>query len=53
MLGAVSQMDKVLLLRDGAVELFGPRKQILERLRSRPEPVAVAPTVPSLARQSA
>jgi ABC-type protease/lipase transport system fused ATPase/permease subunit len=46
----VSQLDKVLLLRDGTVELFGPRKQAIERLRSRPEPV---PSAPAVARQTA
>ena len=49
----VAQVDKVLLLKDGAVEMFGPRKQVLERLRTRPEPVPTTVSVPAPARQMA
>jgi PrtD family type I secretion system ABC transporter len=50
----VSQMDKLLLLKDGAVETIGPRKQVMERLRARPQPVAAsAPTAAAAARQTA
>ena len=34
----ISVVDKILLLRDGAVEMFGPRSEILARL-TRPVPV--------------
>jgi PrtD family type I secretion system ABC transporter len=49
----VSHADKVLLLRDGAVELFGPRRLVMDRLRARPEAVASAPTLAPAARQLA
>jgi ATP-binding cassette subfamily C exporter for protease/lipase len=49
----LSQMDKLLLLKDGAVEMMGPRRQVMERLRARPEPVGPAPAVPATARQTA
>jgi ATP-binding cassette, subfamily C, type I secretion system permease/ATPase len=49
----VAQVDKVLLLKDGVVEMFGPRKQVLERLRTRPEPVPSTVSVPAPARQMA
>jgi ATP-binding cassette subfamily C protein/ATP-binding cassette subfamily C protein EexD len=32
----VQNMDKVLLLRDGQVELFGPREEVLPKLTARP-----------------
>lgn len=37
----VQGVDKVLLLRDGAVELFGPRAEVMRRF-SGPRPAAVA-----------
>jgi PrtD family type I secretion system ABC transporter len=49
----VSQTDKLLLLRDGAIELFGPRRQVMDRLRARPEPVAAPATLAPAARQLA
>ena len=36
----LSAVDKVLLLRDGGVELFGPRDEVLNRVM-RPVPPAV------------
>jgi ABC-type protease/lipase transport system fused ATPase/permease subunit len=51
----VQQVDKVLLLRDGAVELFGPREEVLKRLHPRrtamvqPLRASVAAPTPSLA----
>jgi PrtD family type I secretion system ABC transporter len=43
------QADRILFLRDGTVELFGPRQEVLGRLRSRrradaPQPAAIADT---------
>jgi ATP-binding cassette subfamily C protein/ATP-binding cassette subfamily C protein EexD len=41
----VQGVDKVLLLKDGAVEMFGPRAEVLKRLmgpRPAPEPAKVA-----------
>jgi ATP-binding cassette subfamily C protein/ATP-binding cassette subfamily C protein EexD len=49
----VQNVDKVLLLKDGAVEMFGPRPEVLKRLMGpRPAEIAAAPT-PRLANQSA
>jgi PrtD family type I secretion system ABC transporter len=39
----VSQVDKILFLRDGLVEMFGPRDEVLPQL-TRPAPVVVAGT---------
>ncbi len=39
----VSQVDKILFLRDGVVEMFGPRDEVLPRL-TRPAPVVMART---------
>ena len=39
----VSQVDKVLLLREGAAEMFGPREAVLDRLKPR----AAQPRAPS------
>lgn len=46
----VQGVDKVLLLRDGAVELYGPRAEILKRLMqpARPAEVAAPPAAPRL-----
>jgi PrtD family type I secretion system ABC transporter len=33
--GTLAQADKVLALRDGRVDLFGPRNEVLERLKRR------------------
>jgi len=38
----LAQADKILLLRDGRVELFGPRAEVLARLRAAANPSAVA-----------
>jgi ATP-binding cassette subfamily C protein/ATP-binding cassette subfamily C protein EexD len=38
----VQGVDKVLLLKDGAVEMFGPRAEVLKRLMA-PRPAEVAP----------
>lgn len=43
----VSMADKVLVLRDGSVEMFGPRDEVLPRIL-RPVPVAADPPKPSL-----
>ncbi|HWX51361.1 MAG TPA: type I secretion system permease/ATPase [Roseomonas sp.] len=37
----VQGVDKVLLLKDGAVELFGPRAEVLKRLMAPPRPAQV------------
>jgi len=41
----VQGVDKVLLLRDGAVEMFGPRVEVLKRLMqpARPQEIAATP----------
>jgi ABC-type protease/lipase transport system fused ATPase/permease subunit len=39
----VQGVDKVLLLKDGAMEMFGPRAEVLKRLMSQPRPAEVAP----------
>jgi ABC-type protease/lipase transport system fused ATPase/permease subunit len=39
----VQGVDKVLLLKDGAVEMFGPRAEVLKRLMTPPRPAAVPP----------
>lgn len=41
--GMVSQVDKILFLRDGLVEMFGPREEVLPQL-TRPVPVTQART---------
>ncbi|MBO1074488.1 type I secretion system permease/ATPase [Roseomonas marmotae] len=44
----VQGVDKVLLLKDGAVEMFGPRAEVLRRLMPQPRPAA-APAVAATA----
>ena len=41
----VQGVDKVMLLKDGAMEMFGPRAEVLKRLmtQSRPAEVPAAP----------
>jgi ATP-binding cassette subfamily C protein/ATP-binding cassette subfamily C protein EexD len=34
-------VDKVLLLKDGAMEMFGPRAEVLKRLMTQTRPAAV------------
>ena len=34
----VAQLDKLLVLRNGAVELFGPMREVLQRVTGRPQP---------------
>ncbi|ONG47373.1 type I secretion protein ATPase [Pseudoroseomonas deserti] len=47
----VQNVDKVLLLKDGAVEMFGPRAEVLKRLMGpRPAEIPAQPT-PRLASQ--
>src|SRR5215211_7330196 len=43
----VQGVDKVLLLKDGAMEMFGPRAEVLKRLMTpRPTEVPAAPAAP-------
>jgi len=42
----VQGVDKVLLLRDGAVEIFGPRAEVMKRVAG-PRPAAVGGTPPA------
>ncbi|MCB4821074.1 type I secretion system permease/ATPase [Roseicella aerolata] len=45
----VQGVDKVMLLKDGAVEMFGPRAEVLKRLMTpRPAEVPAAPAAPRL-----
>ncbi|MCO6419756.1 type I secretion system permease/ATPase [Siccirubricoccus sp. KC 17139] len=39
----VQGVDKVLLLKDGAMEMFGPRAEVLKRLMAPPRPAEVPP----------
>ena len=39
----VQGVDKVLLLKDGAMEMFGPRAEVLKRLMTQTRPAEVAP----------
>src|SRR4051812_11524842 len=43
----VQGVDKVLLLKDGTVEMFGPRTEVLNRLMSPRPAEAVAPPAPA------
>ena len=43
----VQGVDKVLLLKEGAMEMFGPRAEVLKRLMSQSRPAEV-PAVPRL-----
>lgn len=51
-MGAVAQMDKILVLRQGAVENFGPREEILGRLGlvAKPPPERPGPAAATEAR---
>ena len=41
-LGVLPVIDKILVMRDGQAELFGPRDEVLQRIMPpRPTPVAV------------
>jgi ATP-binding cassette subfamily C protein/ATP-binding cassette subfamily C protein EexD len=44
----VQGVDKVLLLKEGAMEMFGPRAEVLKRLMTQPRPAEAA--VPATAR---
>ncbi len=46
----VQGVDKVLLLKDGAMEMFGPRAEVLKRLMTPPRPAEVAPGPGAVAR---
>jgi ABC-type protease/lipase transport system fused ATPase/permease subunit len=50
----VQHVDLVLLMRDGAVEMFGPRGEILNRVVAQPAPES-PPTIsePRIARVAA
>lgn len=39
----VQGVDKVLLLKDGAIEMFGPRAEVLKRLMAPPRPTEAPP----------
>jgi len=42
----VQGVDKVLLLKDGAMEMFGPRAEVLKRLMAPPRPADTSPPTP-------
>lgn len=42
----LNHMDKMMLLRDGQIELFGPRQEVVARL-SQPQQVVRLPTAPT------
>lgn len=41
--GLVQGVDKVLVLRDGAAEIFGPRAEVMKRLMGAPRPAEMPP----------
>ena len=51
----VQGVDKVLLLKDGAMEMFGPRAEVLRRLMTQPRPaeMPVPPVNAHVARSTA
>jgi ATP-binding cassette subfamily C protein/ATP-binding cassette subfamily C protein EexD len=50
----VQVVDRVLLLKEGAVEMFGPRAEVLKRLLTpRPAEVAQAPVASQLEESAA
>jgi ATP-binding cassette subfamily C protein/ATP-binding cassette subfamily C protein EexD len=49
----VQGVDKVLLLRDGAMEMFGPRAEVLKRIMQPPRPAEVAAPAPRIEGQRA
>jgi len=42
----VQGVDKVLLLKEGAIEMFGPRAEVLKRLMAPPRPAELPAPVP-------
>src|SRR5919107_28551 len=46
----VQGVDKVLLLKDGAMEVFGPRAEVLKRLMAQNRPAEVPPPPPTTVR---
>ncbi len=46
----VQGVDKVLVLREGAIELFGPRADVLKRLMGPPRPTEQLPPPPAAGR---
>jgi ATP-binding cassette subfamily C protein/ATP-binding cassette subfamily C protein EexD len=44
----VQGVDKVLLLKDGAMEMFGPRAEVLKRLMTQTRPAEVPAPVARL-----
>jgi ATP-binding cassette subfamily C protein/ATP-binding cassette subfamily C protein EexD len=46
----VQGVDKVLLLKDGAMEMFGPRAEVLKRLMTQPRPAELPTGAAAMAR---
>jgi ABC-type protease/lipase transport system fused ATPase/permease subunit len=51
--GLVQHVDLVLMMRDGAVEMFGPRTDVLNRVIARPAPYDRPATEVSVAKVTA
>ncbi len=49
----VQGVDKVLLLKDGAIEMFGPRAEVLKRLMAPPRPAGLPSPAPAAAQGGA
>jgi ATP-binding cassette subfamily C protein len=48
--GVLARVDRLLMMRDGVVQLEGPREEVLEKMRAtagRPAAPAGQPTAPS------
>jgi ATP-binding cassette subfamily C protein len=54
--GVLAALDKLMVLRDGRLELYGPRDAVLQRIgaqQQRPRPQVTPPTAPTLQQPTA